>query len=50
MKGEAITYLTDAVLLTAVVPAGRADAILKASPGYRRNRRDCAPCTGNRCA
>jgi nitrogen regulatory protein P-II 1 len=30
MSSEAITYLTDAVLITAVVPAGRADTILKA--------------------
>lgn len=28
---EAITYLTDAVLITAVVPVGRADAMLKAA-------------------
>jgi nitrogen regulatory protein PII len=31
MKVEEITYLTDAVLITAVVPAGRADTILKAA-------------------
>ena len=30
MSSETITYLTDAVLITAVVPVGRADAILKA--------------------
>lgn len=28
-KNQAMTYLTDAVLITAVVPAGRADPILK---------------------
>jgi len=31
MSQQAITYLTDAVLITAVVPVGRADAILKAA-------------------
>ena len=31
MSSETITYLTDAVLITAVVPVGRADAILKAT-------------------
>lgn len=31
MKDSAITYLTDAVLITAVVPIGRADTILKAA-------------------
>lgn len=30
MKNQPITYLTDAVLITAVVPAGKADTILKA--------------------
>jgi nitrogen regulatory protein PII len=28
---DSITYLTDAVLITSVVPAGRADAMLKAA-------------------
>jgi len=28
---ESVTYLTDAVLITAVVPVGRADAMLKAA-------------------
>jgi nitrogen regulatory protein PII len=31
MSSESITYLTDAVLITAVVSAGRADGILKAA-------------------
>ncbi len=31
MSRQSITYLTDAVLITAVVPVGRADAILKAA-------------------
>jgi nitrogen regulatory protein PII len=31
MSGEVITYLTGAVLITAVVPVGRADDILKAA-------------------
>lgn len=31
MSSDDITYLTDAVLITAVVPAGRADAMLKAA-------------------
>ena len=31
MSSENITYLTDAVLVTAVVPVGQADAILKAA-------------------
>ena len=31
MSSETITYLTDAVLITAVVPVGRADAMLKAA-------------------
>jgi nitrogen regulatory protein PII len=31
MSSGPITYLTDAVLITAVVPVGRADAILKAT-------------------
>lgn len=30
MKTQPITYLTDAVLITAVVPVGRADTLLKA--------------------
>lgn len=30
MKSESLIYLTDAVMITAVVPANRADAILKA--------------------
>lgn len=30
MKNEALIYLTDAVMITAVVPVNRADAILKA--------------------
>lgn len=30
MKTQPLTYLTDAVLITAVVPAGRADTLLKA--------------------
>jgi nitrogen regulatory protein PII len=30
MNSDRITYLTDAVMITAVVPAGRADTILKA--------------------
>lgn len=29
MKNQSMTYLTDAVLVTAVVPAGHADGILK---------------------
>lgn len=29
MKNQPMTYLTDAVLITAVVPAGHADSILK---------------------
>lgn len=31
MKSESLVYLTDAVVITAVVPAGHADAILKAA-------------------
>jgi nitrogen regulatory protein P-II 1 len=31
MSNESIAYLTDAVLITAVVPMGRADALLKAA-------------------
>jgi nitrogen regulatory protein P-II 1 len=31
MSEKPITYLTDAVLITAVVPVGRADALLKAA-------------------
>jgi len=31
MNTKTMTYLTDAVLITAVVPAGRADAMLKAA-------------------
>ncbi len=30
MKNQPITFLTDAVLITAVVPVGRADTLLKA--------------------
>lgn len=31
MKSESLVYLTDAVVITAVVPTGHADAILKAA-------------------